>query len=38
MRQINLKVGPARPVVFGKKQGEGNTRLTVDYHEFPRKY
>ena len=27
MRQINPK---ARPVVFGRKQGEGNTRLTGD--------
>ena len=27
MRQINPR---ARPVVFGRKQGEGNTRLTGD--------
>ena len=27
MRQINPR---ARPVVFGRKQGEGNTRLTAD--------
>ena len=35
MRQINPR---ARPVVFGRKQGEGNTSLTADYHGFPGKY